>query len=158
SSAVSVTRYFFAMSASCRANNKTTRVRMTDLTRQSKTDRPLGALLSNVGERDAARKELEAARDLQKKLVAQHPAFPAYKPDLAKAPYTLGVVLRDGASGDTAPQEFEAARALQKKLDAQYPAVPAYQQELARTHGNLGILLTGLDQRDAARKEHETAR
>src|SRR5262249_52474068 len=29
------------MSASCRANNKTTRVRMTDLTRQSKTDRPL---------------------------------------------------------------------------------------------------------------------
>jgi serine/threonine protein kinase/tetratricopeptide (TPR) repeat protein len=115
-------------------------------------------LWQKLGQRDAARKGFETARDLRKKLVAAYPAVPQYQQELAGSHNNLGNLLANLSQRDAARTEFETARDTYKKLAAAYPAVPQYQQELATTHNNLGTLLANLSQRDAARTEFETAR
>jgi tetratricopeptide (TPR) repeat protein len=118
----------------------------------------LGIQLASLGQRDAARTEFEAARDVRQKLATAFPAVPQYQHDLAIIHSNLGVLLADLGQRDVARTEYEAARDLQQKLVADFPAVPEYQQDLARTHDNLGNLLSHLGRRDAARAELEAAR
>jgi serine/threonine protein kinase/tetratricopeptide (TPR) repeat protein len=111
-----------------------------------------------MGRREEARNEYEAARDLQKKLNSQFPAVPAHQHVLAQTHVNLGLLLHSLDIRDAARKEYDAAGDLLKKLVAKYAAVPAYQQDLAKAHINMGILLNDLGQRDMARKEYEAAR
>jgi eukaryotic-like serine/threonine-protein kinase len=115
-------------------------------------------LWHKLGERDAARKGYEAARDLSKSLVSRHPDVPEYQLNLALDHNQLGILLRGLGEGDTARKEYKAALDLLKPLKTRFSDAPVYQHDLGRTHNNLGVLLNDLGERDAARKEFEAAR
>jgi tetratricopeptide (TPR) repeat protein len=115
-------------------------------------------LWQRLGRRDEARREYEAARDLQRKLADAYPAVPAYQQGLARTHNNLGSLLRDLGWQDEARREYQAARDLQQRLADAYPAVPEYQRGLARMHNSLAILMANLGRHDEALREFEAAR
>jgi serine/threonine protein kinase/tetratricopeptide (TPR) repeat protein len=118
----------------------------------------VGLLWGKIGRREEARRELEAAHDLRKKLAAQYPDVPEHQLELANCDGNLGMLLLEHGDRKAGQQAFEAARDLLKKLVAQYPDAPKYQQPLAKTHHSLGNLRSDLGEHNAARQEFEAAR
>jgi tetratricopeptide (TPR) repeat protein len=85
----------------------------------------LGILLAGLGQRDAARTECEAARDLHKKLAAAFPAVPQYQVALGRDYSNFAVLVRDeGHPADSLPWFDLAIRTL----------TPVYEQD--RRHVN----------------------
>ncbi|HVJ79608.1 MAG TPA: tetratricopeptide repeat protein, partial [Planctomycetia bacterium] len=107
----------------------------------SLTQNNLGSLLLRLGQRDEARREFEAARALQKKLVDAYPAVPDYQQYLAGTHDNLGSLLIGLGLREKARHEYGAARALQKKLADAYPAVADYKLQLGGSYCNFGNLL-----------------
>jgi serine/threonine protein kinase/Tfp pilus assembly protein PilF len=110
-----------------------------------------------LGRREEARPEYERAAAIREKLVADFPAVPDYRRDLARSHNNLGNLLADLGKGAEAEQQFRKALAIQEKLAADFPAVPEYRRDLARSHNNLGLVLKELGKRAEAEKQHRQA-
>ena len=112
----------------------------------------LGALLANLGEREAARSHYDEALGLRRQLAARYPD--AYLPDVAMTLNNLGALLANLGEREAARSHDEALD-LYRQLAARYP--DAYVPNVAMTLNNLGNLLADLGEREAARSHYEEA-
>ena len=113
-------------------------------------------LWRQLGRRDEAQAEFQAALDLQRKLIDQFPDKPIYRHDLATTYNNMGNLLKDRGQGEEARISYVAAYDLLTKLVKQFPADPEYRFRLAGTRFNLGNLLVDLGDREAARAEFQS--
>lgn len=98
-----------------------------------------GTVLTDLGERAAARNAFEGALEiLRRRLAAAHRA--AYEPDLAMTLNNLGNVLADLGERSAARKPYEEALEIRRRLAAR---LPAYEPDLAITLNNLGNVLSG---------------
>jgi serine/threonine protein kinase/tetratricopeptide (TPR) repeat protein len=110
----------------------------------------LALVRSEMGEKEAALKDYERAQTIFGQLVANFPAVPEYRKELARSLNNLGLLLRDLGQRSAAEQAYRRALEIKEKLAADFPTVPDYRHELASTFNNLGILLRDLGQWAAA--------
>jgi tetratricopeptide (TPR) repeat protein len=104
----------------------------------------VGLIEYRLGRLEEAASAFRLARDGFAQLVADFPAVPGYRQNLATSHGNLGVVLSHLGKGAEAERECRRALALYERLAADSPAVPKYRQELASSHYNLARLLHGL--------------
>src|SRR6185369_15374814 len=105
--------------------------------------------------RTEAESEFRAALAIEYQLVANFPAVPAYRRDLAKTLVGLGKLLLDLGKAADAETEFRQALALLDRLVTEFPDVPSYTDHLATTYSSLGLALDKqamLDQAIAAHR------
>jgi serine/threonine-protein kinase len=110
----------------------------------------LGQVRAQMGEREAALADYEQMRSIFARLVADSPAVPQYRQNLAAGHTNLGILLRDLGKRPEAEEEYRRALALRDKLATDFPTLPAYRQDLAGSHTNLGNLLANLGKRPEA--------
>ena len=103
-----------------------------------------------MGKRPEAEEQYRKALAIQEKLVAEFPAVPEYRRDLALSHNNLGILLSGLRKRPEAEEQYRKALAIQEKLVAEFPAVPEYRKDLAGSHNNLGDLLTDLGKRPEA--------
>ena len=113
----------------------------------------LGSALSDLGERESARKAFEESLEIRRRLAAADPM--AYEPDVAMTLNNLGNVLGALGERDAARKACEEALEIRRRFAAVHPA--AYEPDVAATLNNLGNVLGALGERDAARKACEEA-
>ena len=98
-----------------------------DLERKGVASLYCGRIKMQLGQREAAAKDLTVAADIQEKLVGNQPEIPVYHYDLGRTYMALGQLASD-------PQEAaERYRKARKMLDAatqQYPENALYRQAL----------------------------
>jgi tetratricopeptide (TPR) repeat protein len=87
-----------------------------------------------------AERRSRAAIDIHKKWVAQSPAAPKYRHNLARAHNSLGILLVGLGKREQAEPEYRAALGLYKKLAADFPAAREYPIDLGGVLCNLGHL------------------
>jgi serine/threonine-protein kinase len=117
----------------------------------------LGDIIAELGDRQQARKELEAALALDNRLVAEHPEEAQHRYHQARTWGFLGRLLKDLGNGASALLALDRAAELTARLAAEQPAEPKYLRALssivsnrAETHKDLGNVA-------AARQDHEHA-
>src|SRR5262249_31849064 len=82
----------------------------------------------------------EQALALREKLVADFPAIPEFRQDLAKSYNNLGSVLIDLGRIPDAQRQYEQALALRERLVAEFPTIVASRIGLGGCQTNLGNL------------------
>ena len=91
-------------------------------------------MLSDLGERDAARTAYTEALTIYRRLAQQHPA--AFEPDVATTLNNLGNVLSDLGERDAARTAYTETLTIYRRLAQQHPA--AFEPDVATTLNNLG--------------------
>src|SRR5262249_27121408 len=76
------------------------------------------------------------------KLVADFPAIPVYRQDLARTYFNLGTLLQEAKPGG-AEKAYRRALELREKLVSDSPGHIPYQSDLALVENNLGVVLRG---------------
>ena len=117
----------------------------------------LGGIAQQLGRRDEARRQVEAAAAIYAGLVAARPHNPDYRGRLAQCYTNLGVVLREmGRVADAAVMN-EKAVAAYKRLVAAHPDVAEHRYGLARGYTNLGLALGSMGRLAEAAEAHQRA-
>src|SRR5262249_61468995 len=86
-----------------------------------------GVIQARLGQHDAARKAFARAIARGEQLVADSPADPANRHDLANSLNWLGIVLRQPGEHEPAAEQYRHALNLQTQLASDYPTEPDYQ-------------------------------
>jgi serine/threonine-protein kinase len=117
----------------------------------------LAVVRAAMGEREAARADIEQTRAIFARLAADFPNVPEYRQILAASHHELGILMQDLGELPAARAAHEQALKIREKLAADFPTVPAYRRALALSHNNLGWLLAELGERPAARAAYQRA-
>jgi tetratricopeptide (TPR) repeat protein len=117
----------------------------------------VGWIEVRLGRRAEGEVALRAARDAMSGLVADFPASPDYRGQLAVVQTNLGNLLQDQGQWPAAEAEWRASKALLTVLTAEFPAVTDFRDRLAVVHNNLGAMHAALGDWAAAEVEHRTA-
>src|SRR5262249_26815589 len=111
----------------------------------------LGALLSDLDKREQAEAAYRQALTLREKLVADFPAVPQYRLELARSHNNLGYLLAGLGKRAESEAAYRQALAILEKLAADFPAVPQYRQDVAVWNEYASVLL--LDRNDDGYRE-----
>ena len=117
----------------------------------------VGLIEYRLGHKEESATAFRMARDGYAALVADFPAVPAYRQELAQSHNSLGRLLTDLGKRAEAEAEYRQALPIQEKLATDFPTLPAYRHELAQSHNNLGILFSDLGKRAEAEAEYRQA-
>jgi tetratricopeptide (TPR) repeat protein len=109
----------------------------------------LGLLNASTSETDAARKDYEEAKKIQKELLDNYPGVPAYVQELARTCNNLGALNANSGEIDAARKDYEEAKKIQMLLLDRNPDMPAYQDVMARSLAGLGYLMVTSDLKSA---------
>jgi serine/threonine protein kinase/tetratricopeptide (TPR) repeat protein len=101
----------------------------------------VGLMRYRLGELKEAETAYADALAIQKQLVADFPARPEFRHELASTHNKLGILLRNTGRPQEAETAFAEALAIQKGLAADFPARPEFRQALAGIRYNVGNLL-----------------
>ncbi len=101
----------------------------------------VGRIEFRLGRNAEAEAAWRQALDGYAKLVAEFPAVPKYRKNLAMIGSNLGNLLDGLGKLPDAEAHYRESQAILEKLVAEFPTDPDYRQHLARTVGNLGILM-----------------
>jgi tetratricopeptide (TPR) repeat protein len=101
----------------------------------------VGNIRWRLGQFPEAEEAFRTSQERYAQLVADFPAVPDYRQELAVTHENLGVLLKDTGRGKEAEGEYRQARDLQQHLVNESPGVPGYRERLAGCHCNLGALL-----------------
>jgi tetratricopeptide (TPR) repeat protein len=107
-------------------------------------------LLRAQGKPAEAEAAARRALTIRERLVADFPAVPEYRRDLADTYGGLGSLLRDVGKQAEAEAAYRQALTVRERLAADYPAVPDYRLGLANDQVNLGNLLLAAGQSSTA--------
>jgi serine/threonine-protein kinase len=110
----------------------------------------LANLRNEMGEKESACSDYEQMRAIFAQLVADFPAVPQYRLELARSHQHLGILLRDLDKRADAESALHEALNIQAQLARDFPSVPQYRQDLATSHNDLGLLLRDLGKRPDA--------
>ena len=105
----------------------------------------LGDFAEGTGKRSEAEEQYGRALEIRQKLVADFPAVPSNREQLANCHGNLGALLYEGNKHTAAEVQYRYALAIQERLVIEFSTVPGYRMSLAMTHNNLGIVLRALD-------------
>jgi len=100
----------------------------------------------------------DQALALQSKLVADFPAEPGYRAELATTYHSRGTLVAASGALERAEDTYRQALALREKLAADRPDQPGYQLDLAISANALGSLLRETGRMDEAMALHNGAR
>jgi serine/threonine protein kinase len=93
--------------------------------------------LGQAAEAEAAYLRADNAYD---RLVADFPAVPQYRQELASCRNNLDVLFIDTGRVSEAERSYRSALMLDQQLADEFPTVPAYRKQVAGCHNNLGVL------------------
>src|SRR5262249_3335987 len=110
--------------------------------------------LGKIPEADAAYRR---ALDIQEKLVAESPAVPKFRRDLARSYNSLGILLADLGKRAEAAESYQRAFRIQQELPAEFLTVPQYRVEVAGSQVNFGNLQLANGQPEEALQLHTRA-
>jgi serine/threonine protein kinase len=105
----------------------------------------VGDIRLKLGEHREAEFAHGRALEILEAVVAEFPAVPEYRRELADAHRCHGILLKTIGRQRESETAYRRAIELQESLAAKSPAVLQYRGDLARTHNSLGVLL--VDQR-----------
>jgi len=117
----------------------------------------LGIVLAALGQPEKAEAAICRAIDLRQRLVADFPAVPTYRHELAMTHNNMGIVLNSLGKRGESEAAYRQALEILAKLAADFSTVPEYRKELARSHLNLGALLADLEKRAEAAAAYRQA-
>jgi tetratricopeptide (TPR) repeat protein len=114
-------------------------------------------LLADLGKRREAEQQYRQALALLERLVADFPAVPGHRQELARSHSILARLLAELGRQREAERQYRQALALRERLVADSPAVPEYRARLEGSHNDLGILLAGLGRLPEAEQHYRQA-
>jgi tetratricopeptide (TPR) repeat protein len=117
----------------------------------------LGILLMRLGEREPARKEYEAARDLLKALVAKHPAVPAYQVELGGTCCNIGILHQFEEQPAKSLDWFNEAITRLEPAHRNEPRDVIVKQYLRNSHGSRAMAFDALQKHTDAVKDWDRA-
>src|SRR5262249_5085443 len=97
----------------------------------------LGFVRAELGEKEAARKDYERMQVIFDRLVADSPAVPEYRQELAVSHNNLGNLLVALGQQPAAERALRRGLEIREKLAADFPDVPRYRNDMAGSHNNL---------------------
>jgi tetratricopeptide (TPR) repeat protein len=103
-----------------------------------------------LGQRPAAEQAFRGALEIREQLVAEFPAVPSYRGELAESLNGLGVLLHVLGQWPAAEQACQRALEIREKLVADFPSVPQYRRELAGSAVNFGNFLEDQEKPEAS--------
>jgi serine/threonine protein kinase len=101
----------------------------------------VGSMRSRLGEFKDAERDYDQAVGIQRQLLADSPARPEYRQDLAKTLTARGILLYTTGRLKDAEQDYDRALSIYKQLAADFPSRPEFRDGLAVSHHNRGRLL-----------------
>jgi tetratricopeptide (TPR) repeat protein len=110
----------------------------------------LGNVLAVRGQQPAAERAFRRALDLYEQLVAEFPAVPEYRNELASSHDGLGNLLADLGQRAAAGQVYRRALDIKEQLADDFPDVPEYRLGLAGSCVNFGHLVRDQGQAEAS--------
>jgi tetratricopeptide (TPR) repeat protein len=117
----------------------------------------LAMVREDLNQLEQALADHEQRRVIFERLVADFPAKPAYRHELAQTYRNEGNVHLWLSQPAKAEGSYREAITILDTLTADYPAAAPYREELAGASNNLGISLRALGRLDDARKMHQKA-
>jgi tetratricopeptide (TPR) repeat protein len=117
----------------------------------------VGNIRSTLGEYKEAEKDYDQALGIQKQLVADFPARPEFRFELAMSHNNRGELLSETGRFKEAEKEYDKALGLYKQLADDFPSRPKYHQNLASSLKLRGSLLRDTGRLGEAEKDFDQA-
>lgn len=105
----------------------------------------LANIHSRLGQSRQAEKAYREALALSTHLIAELPAKPEFRENLARIRTNLANLLSELGQRAEAETHYRAAIPIQTQLAFDHPASPEYRESLARSYSNLGVLLRDMN-------------
>jgi serine/threonine protein kinase len=117
----------------------------------------VGSMRSRLGEFKDAERDYDQAVRIQRELLADSPARPEYRKDLAKTLTARGILLYTTGRLKDAERDYERALSIHKDLAAEFPSRPEFRQSLAISFNNRGTVLYAAGRLQEAERDHDQA-
>ena len=117
----------------------------------------LGALLSDMGRLEDAKKKYERALEMREALLETDPASSVYKSDVAMTLNNLGNLLKNMGRLEGAKKKYERALEMREAFLETDLGSSVYQSDVSMTLNNLGALLSNMGRPEDAKERYERA-